>query len=156
MSYHNNIWLPKPRVASSSLVYRSQQTLNIKHKKGKAAIVSRLSFLCILPFANAYCLIHPKATDFSKCITENESCGATEICAAALLYSHSSLCKPATMLLNYRLPYFVTLIQSMSRNPDGDFCAGSSARKPNLAPIHLPSRIWNSSPTVWNFFPFLL
>ncbi len=50
----------------------------------------------------------------------------------------------------------VILIQSASIQPRSVLGSGSAETKPNLAPIHLPSFIWNSSPQGVNFFPFRL
>lgn len=49
--------------------------------------------------------------------------------------------------------YFVTLNQSASIQPRFVFCPSSKAAKPIFAPIHLPSRILKTLPTLMNFFP---
>ena len=48
---------------------------------------------------------------------------------------------------------FVTLIQSASTQPRSHLGSVSTDTKPNLAPIHLPSFIWNSSAQSLNFLP---
>lgn len=49
--------------------------------------------------------------------------------------------------------YFVTRNQSASSHPRLALPAGSAATNPILAPIHLPSRIANSTPAFLYFFP---
>ena len=62
----------------------------------------------------------------------------------------------AAFFFNAFLYYLVTLNQSTSIHPRLALPTGSLATIPILAPIHLPSRMVNSSPTCSYFLPSLL